>query len=735
MSGVHTYFFYMVFIFVAFSNVAHANCDYYRGHVDVEGKVGSDRDIAETALFLPVSCSRSRMIYSDIRLKGDNVQGREGNLGLGYRNMYAQGIAGLYAYFDRRKSGQTDKYYNQVTIGTEWLAKNWDVRANGYLPLNDEKTVSLAPSVEPYLSGTGIFIEEQDRLLREESLHGGDFEVGVKMPEIPLWVHGGLFSFSGDSSASLDGYRGRVSYEVTENVTLSVEKQYDDERGSQHWLGARLTMPFGKKQQNYQRRTALEKRMTIFPVRDVDIVTDFDVLDVGPERNLIVNNKNTGAPQRVIYVDNSHTGLEDGSKENPYTSLAAAEAAMADNDIIYVYAGNGTSTGMDQSLLIDHDDVQVIGAGANFVFDTSTMSFNSTNAITKNVIIPASAHPLVTNTNAGINSGDGIRITGADVTVSGLDVSGAQRYGVRAAASAVDMGTLTLSNMNIANNTNIGFYATAVSGGNFDAITIKNSTFDGNASRNVSIDTNATIDTISILNTTSKGSSRGISMRAYGGGVIDTINVSKSTISNSSNEGIWVESYVSGGAGTINTVNLNQLTVYGSSSYGVRIQSVTAGSVIGDVMLTNSDIYNNDRGIYVLTSGGSMGDVTVDNSIIRDNDVYGVYARVDGSNMNSFSLQHSTLTGNGSYGIYLDQNFGGTMAASLNGYNQIYGNGPTYSRDVRLDLDNGTVDARNNWWGQAGGPVMTSGSEQIVSEAACPDCGTANTNNALDTAP
>jgi hypothetical protein len=175
-----------------------------------------------------------------------------GATGLGVRQKFDNGVAGGYAYFDRKRSGLTDKYHTQATVGAEWLTENWEVRANGYIPLTGDAQVSRGRIVsDPFLSGSGIYIRETGvTTLRETPLQGGDIEAGFKIPTTNFWVHAGAFSFSGDDVPSLDGVRARATFEITQNIALTAEGQYDDERGRMGWLGVRLTMPFGEPAKN-----------------------------------------------------------------------------------------------------------------------------------------------------------------------------------------------------------------------------------------------------------------------------------------------------------------------------------------------------------------------------------------------------------------------------------------------------------------------------------------------------
>ena len=430
-----------------------AGCAHYGGYASIETKLGNERDITEGALFLPVTCSAETLLFSDVRFKGDNRDNREGNIGLGIRHLQETGIIGGYAYFDRKKSGATDKYHNQATVGAEYLAETWEVRGNSYVPLNGEKVVGGFGAVasDPFLQGSGIFINQTaGGLITERGLWGGDIEAGYKVPlsTKPLWLHAALFSFSGEDTSSLDGARTRATWAVTDNISLLAEGQYDDERGRQGWVGARLSVPLGG--QKYS-NDALRARMTAAPVRDVDIVTTTTVKPNGPVQTgtVEVRNADSGTAQRIIYVDNSHGGTNEGTLENPYTTLAAAQAALGDNDILYIAAGLGDSTGMANGLTVSRDNVQVIGEGVDFVYDGTRLTSGATNNPNGFVLREAGTdNPVISN-----GAGDGVYVTGRDAVLTGFTVDGATQHGIHVAAlGGAALGDVVVDGVTVRNN-------------------------------------------------------------------------------------------------------------------------------------------------------------------------------------------------------------------------------------------------------------------------------------------
>ncbi|MBV16221.1 MAG: hypothetical protein CMO05_01960, partial [Thalassospira sp.] len=104
-------------------------------HIDLEGKAGTDRNLGETDLFIPLWQDDDTLSFGSIRARMDDNNSHEGNFGLGIRQMLDTGWnIGGYGYFDRRHSPYGNKF-NQVTIGVEALSMDWDFRANGYVPI------------------------------------------------------------------------------------------------------------------------------------------------------------------------------------------------------------------------------------------------------------------------------------------------------------------------------------------------------------------------------------------------------------------------------------------------------------------------------------------------------------------------------------------------------------------------------------------------------------------------
>ena len=179
------------------------------------------------------------------------------------------------------------------------------------------------------------------------------------------------------------------------------------------------------------------------------------IIKEGGKRSVAINPK-TEEPYVVQFVNNAGTGLNLGTFKNPFTTLIAAQNASAPFDIIYVFPGDGTDTGMNAGIILQHGQL-ILGAGKAYYLKT-TLGF---------VKIPAQASglPIISNTASTMAIGKAAVVLNAgDNVVAGLnlvDNFGGGTGGVDTSAGLlIQMGTDYL----VADNTMSTFSANG--GGN-----------------------------------------------------------------------------------------------------------------------------------------------------------------------------------------------------------------------------------------------------------------------------
>lgn len=731
------------------------SCEHYAGHASVEGKWGSERSITETAAFIPLACREDRLLYGDVRLKADNRGNREGNVGLGVRALKENGVAGGYVYLDRRRSGATKKLFTQTTLGAEWLAEDWEVRGNAYVPLSGKKQMGTSGGEalsDPYLAGSGIYVDVAGQnAVVEKPLWGGDAEVGLKLPGKDFWMHAGVFAFDASEAEGLAGGRLRATYKVTENIALTAEGQYDNVRGRQGWLGVRYTVPFGGPKTKH---TGLKSRMTADPVRDVDIVTAAVEEEVAPAQTAAVENTGSGVAQRVLHVDNSAGGGGDGTLENPFNTLAAAQAVLQDFDILYINRGTGTTAGMNAGLTVAQDNVWVIGSGTDFVYDAGRFYAPVEENLSGTVLVAGGAAPVITN--AGVN-GDGINVTGANTYIGGVTVNGAARHGIYAlAAAGVNLENVTVQDVTVSNNGQYGiWFSTAGAGALIGEATIRDVTASNNGDRGayVTAATTSTIGTVIVDNLEShdSGGDHGMEISADGAGtsitdiqisdsefynnstgtyirltnnaLLDSLNLADVISRNNTGRGILVHA-LSGS--DINTVEVDGLTAQSNTVYGLEVSAQAAGSVIGSTVVRNSSFTGNTNvGLYVnATTSSLINSVEMENITSSTNANAGVQVGIaTGADITTVNVDGVTASGNttgSGRGFYLDVNGAGStvttatlsnITASSNGASGAYVNVQTDGLLTTLnanDISSNQDDSRGIYFlAQLGGDIGT----------------------------
>lgn len=379
-------------------------------HVDIEAKPGSKRNLGEADLFLPLSQDARTLVFGNLRARFDNQNSYEGNLGAGIRRMLEGGWnLGAYGYWDHRRSGNGN-FFDQATLGAEALGRDWDFRANVYVPVGT-RAYALAPESTAAISGAAVQVTTAFR--EERALKGFDAEAGWRAPifdseasrQLRLYVGGYRFS---DAGTTVEGPRLRAELALDElgwfgkgtRLFLSAEMQDDNARGGQSFLGVRLRIPLDKEAASARALTAQERRMTAPVMRDVDIVTRNRV-----SSTLVETASATAGGQAITVVSSAATAGND---------LDAAVTAAANNSTIVL---SGT--------------FNVSGGNTVVVNNGKTLRAGATTVRT------ASGREAVLYTSATVS---GTNVTGSTVqladntTLSGLTISNAYNDGSGGAA-------------------------------------------------------------------------------------------------------------------------------------------------------------------------------------------------------------------------------------------------------------------------------------------------------------
>lgn len=466
--------------------LAHADAPLWGPHIDIEAKPGSKRTLGEADLLLPVSQDARTLVFANLRARSDNKSSYEGNLGAGVRRMYENGWNfGAYGYWDRRRSANHN-FFDQATLGVEALGRDWDFRANGYLPFGT-RAYAFAPESTAAISGASIQVTTTTR--EERALKGFDAEIGWRAPifdseaarQLRLYVGGSRFS---DAGKIVEGPRLRAELALDEltwfgkgtRLFLSAELQDDNARGGQTFLGVRLRIPLGKESASVRTLTAQERRMTAPVMRDVDIVIQDRIAST-----LVESATTTSSGQSVTVVDSSTTSgaalqgalntaganstvilsgtfnttgtttLQSGqtvlgagtlSVRSPSGRTAAVTlpggtlaSTTADLGTFVSMAPSSTLSGMTISVNSTNPGTNLYGIVANnadgAVISNNNISMTATNNGVQGIRVENGSTNVVVsgntvttlNTNGGGGTATGLYVSGSSVTVTGNSLS------------------------------------------------------------------------------------------------------------------------------------------------------------------------------------------------------------------------------------------------------------------------------------------------------------------------
>jgi hypothetical protein len=376
------------------------------------------------------------------------------NAGLGYRHLWKQYIFGANAYYDYRN---TNRYhYNQVSAGFEVLARRWDLRINGYLPVGPTHTGWYRSDFAGF-QGHYLFVRQK----QEFSMRGLNAEAGAYSDRFrSFWCYGGIGPYYYEGKGK-NAYGGRARFNVNYGpyVTMEVSGSYDNVFHGIVQGQFALNVPFGprgrRKTESIPDWCALRERL-VQPVQREEIV----VVDHRYRKSVAIDPA-TGLPYYFIFVNNTSSSL--GTFESPYPTLDQALAVSNPNDIIYIFTGDGTATGLTTSTgytLLDNQ--QLLGSGMNYTFPTTAGDV---------VVLPLQAGQPALLLSIG-----GVLITpGNNATIAGLflQANGEPAQCILKSGSMTDLKIVGNLIEPIGTNTSVGVVAGHIQG----TFTFENNTF------------------------------------------------------------------------------------------------------------------------------------------------------------------------------------------------------------------------------------------------------------------
>ncbi|MEO8034176.1 MAG: Ig-like domain-containing protein, partial [Acidobacteriota bacterium] len=275
--------------------------------------------------------------------------------------------------------------------------------------------------------------------------------------------------------------------------------------------------------------------------------------------------------KRVLYVKNDAPSGGNGRVDSPYSVLATAGAAAADNDTIYIFSGNGTTSNQNAGVTLSHDGNRLIGEGVAL---TASGTYNS---VVNPTLRAAGTRPQISN---GAGSGVTVQKTPAAILngaeISGVDIVSSLDQGVK----LVSVAGIKMNSDHIASTLHSGVRGTGVSDFSFTNGTIS-------ASGTVSGDSNISFDDT-----------------ATASNVAGTFIVTNSSLTTAWTHGISIANT----SGTLSNVTITGNTITSSTSsaasFGSAIRITENGTATTVARIVQSTVANNS--IANFPNGGGI---------------------------------------------------------------------------------------------------------------------------------
>ncbi|NBS69890.1 hypothetical protein EBT31_13395, partial [bacterium] len=232
-------------------------------------------------------------------------------------------------------------YYWQAGVGIEALKKNFELRANGYIPFGDTTEFVSNGYYNAYLSSNKLYLNAFE--IWNASFGGFEAELGIP---VATWKNSSLWAYSGyyylnaaiSEGPSSSGYRARTELKLSTNLALGATLSYDNIFDTKATGYIRYS---SKPVYRSPKQAVNIAEIQYFANRGLPVQREIDVR-VGQvtidKPNTVAVDPSTGQPWTVRCV--SQPG--DGNSCN-YTDLAAAVNAGSSNVILLA---NGSSSSL-----------------------------------------------------------------------------------------------------------------------------------------------------------------------------------------------------------------------------------------------------------------------------------------------------------------------------------------------------------------------------------------------------
>lgn len=320
-------------------------------------------------------------------------------------------VGGFYLDYDYRNYKHAS--FNQASAGFEMLGSRWSFRANGYVPFGRKEKVK--DTIFEEFSGHHILLAKRSYL----SMYGVDGELeGAWSPTcyLDLFLGAGPYYFKGKFGHDAVGGKARVGLSFYQWLNFAGRFSYDTMFHFRAEGEIRLDIPLDKIKGFWKRG----KDLKIYCQEDClsfrlnQLLQRQEIVVISKKQKKIKTARHPGdfdIPYFVWHVDNSASPNGNGTIEDPFNTLAAAQAASGNGDIIFVDTGNETSIGMNAGIVLK-DSQKLLGSATVHPLNTSIGLID----------IPAftSVLPRITNTAGhGVTLANSNEIAGFNISATG----------------------------------------------------------------------------------------------------------------------------------------------------------------------------------------------------------------------------------------------------------------------------------------------------------------------------
>ena len=445
--------------------------------------IGYDTGYTTAEAFLASKWKNGFMPYADFRGHVFDDGRFATNAGLGLRYNWSGYTFGGNFYYDYRDAKNLQPH--QLAGGLEFLTNNYDIRLNGYGPIADTTVEKQARFVK--FQGNGAIFKRR-------------FKAALPMIEgeygMPFGSRCGIANFygaigpyylfekkvSGTRLGDAVGGQARILLNMIQRFGFQFNFSYDK---IYKWIfqgTGGISIPLGKTERIWKSKNFLCEARNQLPVRKEIIPIE-------------CKSKRAESSSRIIFVDN--TSSSDGTFESPYPTTALAMANSRAGDIIYIFPGDGTTTGYNTPITLLSDQT----------LQSSSVKLNLGNGL----VVPAQTYAFPKLTSAG----NTITLTQSNV-VKGLNISSTGGLGITESATIGGANRVEANFIhNCLNGIDVGSATTST---NYVIVknTIRQCSQDGILLNLVGTLTNQ-VNAVIAENTASNITATGISVEAVGG--------------------------------------------------------------------------------------------------------------------------------------------------------------------------------------------------------------------------